>query len=58
MHYVFLFAVLGLLPVVLSLGAFGANVAWIVTIYFNFRLFRRPPAAQLGAAEVVGRGGV
>ena len=38
-HYLLLFAVLGALPVVFFLGAFGANVAWMVTIYFNRRLF-------------------
>lgn len=38
-HYLLVFAALGALPVVLFLAAFGANVAWIVTIYFNRRLF-------------------
>jgi phosphatidylglycerophosphate synthase len=38
-HYVLLFAVLDLLPALLSLGAFGANAAWMATLYFNKRLF-------------------
>jgi len=38
-HYVLLFAVLDLLPVLLFLGAFGANAAWMATLYFNKRLF-------------------
>jgi phosphatidylglycerophosphate synthase len=38
-HYILLFAVLGALPAVLCLSAVGANVAWMVTIYFNRRLF-------------------
>ncbi|MFB3902050.1 MAG: CDP-alcohol phosphatidyltransferase family protein [Acidobacteriota bacterium] len=38
-HYLLLFAVLNLLPVVLFIAAFGANVAWIVTVYLNRRLF-------------------
>ncbi|MCZ2078143.1 MAG: CDP-alcohol phosphatidyltransferase family protein [Bryobacterales bacterium] len=38
-HYLLLFAAVGALPVVLFLGAFGANVAWIATIYLNRRLF-------------------
>jgi phosphatidylglycerophosphate synthase len=38
-HYIMLFALLDALGIVLFLGAFGANVAWIVTLYFNRRLF-------------------
>ena len=34
-----LFAVLNLIPVLFFLAAFGANVAWMVTIYLNRRLF-------------------
>jgi len=38
-HYLLLFAVLNLLQVVMFIAAFGANVAWIVTVYLNRRLF-------------------
>jgi phosphatidylglycerophosphate synthase len=38
-HYVLLFAVLNLMPVVFFLSAFGANAAWIATLYLNRRLF-------------------
>jgi phosphatidylglycerophosphate synthase len=38
-HYLLLFAVLGLLPVLMFLAAFGANVTWLVTLYFSRRLF-------------------
>ncbi|HET8546622.1 MAG TPA: CDP-alcohol phosphatidyltransferase family protein [Bryobacteraceae bacterium] len=38
-HYLLLFAVFGLLPLFLTLAALGANIAWMVTIYLNFRLF-------------------
>jgi phosphatidylglycerophosphate synthase len=38
-HYLVIFAVVGALPVFLFLTAIGANVAWMVTIYFNRRLF-------------------
>jgi hypothetical protein len=38
-HYLLVFALLGLLPVLMFLAAFGANVAWLVTLYFNRRLF-------------------
>ncbi len=40
-HYVLLFTVLDLLPVMTALAAFGANVAWIVSLYLNRRLFSR-----------------
>lgn len=45
-HYVLLFAVLDLLPVLLFLGAFGANAAWMATLYFNKRLFLPPTRAN------------
>jgi len=38
-HYLLVFAIVGVLPVVLFLCAVGANIAWMVTIYFNRRLF-------------------
>jgi phosphatidylglycerophosphate synthase len=38
-HYLLLFAILGLLPIFLALAALGANIAWMVTIYLNARLF-------------------
>ena len=43
-HYTLLFAVLGALPLYLILAAFGANVTWMVTIYFNHRLFLSRPS--------------
>jgi hypothetical protein len=41
-HYVVLFTVLGLLPVLLRLAAFASNLTWILALYFSFRFFRRP----------------
>ncbi len=38
-HYILLFAILGLLPLCIVLATFGANAAWIATLYFNRRLF-------------------
>jgi phosphatidylglycerophosphate synthase len=38
-HYLLLFAVVGVLPVAMFLSAVAANIAWVVTIYLNFRLF-------------------
>lgn len=50
-HYLLLFAVLGLLPLFLFLAAFGANVAWMVTIYFNRRLFLPRPSGRTKTAS-------
>jgi len=48
-HYVVLFSVLGLLPVMMRLAAFAANLTWILVLYFSRRFFR---SAQL-SDEVV-----
>jgi hypothetical protein len=49
-HYLLIFTALGALPLLLRLAAFGANLTWIVALYFNRRFFRgaRPVA---GIAE-------
>ncbi len=56
-HYLLLFAIIGALPLLLFLAAFGANVAWAVTIYFNRRLFssrsRRGKTAPSGDSTPV-----
>jgi hypothetical protein len=39
-----LFTVLGGLPLLLRLAALGANLTWVVTLYFNRRFFRRGKA--------------
>jgi phosphatidylglycerophosphate synthase len=46
-HYIFIFTVLGGLPLLLRLAALGANLTWTLSLYFNWRFFRRPkrPAA-------------
>ena len=46
-HYVVLFAILGLLPVMMRIAAFAANLTWIVALYFAKRFFRGPrPTAE------------
>jgi len=40
-HYLLIFTVLGGLPLLLRLAALGANLTWILTLYFNRRFFRR-----------------
>jgi phosphatidylglycerophosphate synthase len=44
-HYLLLFALFGSLTLFLRLAAIGANLTWILTIYFNRRFFRRSSAA-------------
>ena len=41
-HYIVLFTILGLLPVVFVLATIGANLTWILTLYFNRRFFMEP----------------
>jgi hypothetical protein len=53
-HYMLVFAIVGVLPVVLFLCAVGANIAWMVTIYFNRRLFssKRPRTIDVESVSV------
>jgi phosphatidylglycerophosphate synthase len=39
-HYVVLFSLLGLLPVMLRIAAIAANLTWILALYFKRRFFR------------------
>jgi phosphatidylglycerophosphate synthase len=43
-HYVVLFSVLGLLPVMMRIAAIAANLTWILAFYFKRRFFRGPRA--------------
>ena len=44
-HYLLLFTLFGSLTLFVRLAAIGANLTWILTIYFNRRFFRRSSAA-------------
>jgi len=44
-HYLLLFTVLGQLLIFQRTAAVGANLTWILTLYFSRRFFRRPAAA-------------
>jgi phosphatidylglycerophosphate synthase len=51
-HYVVLFSVLGLLPVMMRIAALAANLTWILALYFKRRFFRGPrPAAEAAAFQ-------
>jgi len=39
-HYVVLFSLLGLLPVMMRIAAIAANLTWILALYFKRRFFR------------------
>lgn len=41
-HYIVLFTILGLLPVIFFLATLGTHLTWILTLYFNRRFFREP----------------
>ena len=46
-HYVVLFSLLGLLPVMMRIAAIAANLTWIVALYFKRKFFRGPrPGAE------------
>jgi phosphatidylglycerophosphate synthase len=38
-HYIVIFTILGLLPLVFLLATIGAHLTWILTLYFNHRFF-------------------
>jgi phosphatidylglycerophosphate synthase len=40
-HYIVLFAILGLLPLIFLLATLGSHLTWILTLYFNRRFFMR-----------------
>lgn len=51
-HYVVLFSVLGLLPVMMRIAAIAANLTWILALYFKRRFFRGSrPAAEAVALQ-------
>jgi phosphatidylglycerophosphate synthase len=41
-HYVVLFSLLGLLPLMMRIAAIAANLTWILALYFKRRFFRSP----------------
>ncbi len=41
-HYVVLFSLLALLPVMMRIAAIAANLTWILALYFKRRFFRGP----------------
>ena len=49
-HYVVLFSLLGLLPLMMRIAAIAANLTWILAFYFKRRFFRGPHASSEGVA--------
>jgi phosphatidylglycerophosphate synthase len=50
-HYVFLFTLIGALPLLFSLAVLGSHLTWILTLYFNRRFFTQ--SARSGAEPKV-----
>lgn len=40
-HYIFIFTLIGALPVIFFLATLGAHLTWILTLYFNRRFFAK-----------------
>jgi len=38
-HYIFIFTLIGALPLIFVLATLGAHLTWILTLYFNRRFF-------------------
>jgi phosphatidylglycerophosphate synthase len=46
-HYIVIFTILGLLPVVFLLATIGAHLTWILTLYFNRRFFSNSSRSEV-----------
>jgi phosphatidylglycerophosphate synthase len=59
-HYVFIFALIGILPLLFLFATLGAHLTWILTLYFNRRFFApsfhkraKPPANTITANPIL-----
>jgi phosphatidylglycerophosphate synthase len=50
-HYIFIFTLIGALPLIFFLATVGAHLTWIVTLYFNRRFFARSSYVGAGRAS-------
>ena len=41
-HYIFIFTLIGALPLIFLFATLGAQLTWILTLYFNRRFFAQP----------------
>jgi phosphatidylglycerophosphate synthase len=46
-HYIVIFAILDLLPLVFLLATIGAHLTWILTLYFNRRFFSHSSRSEV-----------
>lgn len=46
-HYIVIFTILGLLPLVILLATVGAHLTWILTLYFNRRFFSHSSRSEV-----------
>ena len=50
-HYIVIFAILGLLPLVFLLATIAAHLTWILTLYFNRRFFSHSSRSEVKSIE-------
>jgi phosphatidylglycerophosphate synthase len=50
-HYIVIFSILGLLPLVFFLATVGAQLTWVLTLYFNRRFFSDSLRSEVKSIE-------
>jgi len=51
-HYIVIFTILGLLPLVFLLATIGAHLTWILTLYFNRRFFSHSSRSEVTLSKL------
>jgi len=51
-HYIVIFTILGLLPLVFLLATIGAHLTWILTLYFNRRFFSHSSGSEVTLSKL------
>jgi phosphatidylglycerophosphate synthase len=51
-HYIVVFTILGLLPLVFLLATIGAHLTWILTLYFNRRFFSHSSGSEVTLSKL------
>jgi phosphatidylglycerophosphate synthase len=51
-HYIVIFTILGLLPLVFLLATIGAHLTWILTLYFNRRFFSTSSRSEVTLSKL------
>jgi phosphatidylglycerophosphate synthase len=51
-HYIVIFTILGLLPLLFLLATIGAHLTWILTLYFNRRFFSTSSRSEVTVSKL------